>query len=226
MATQSRKSPRKTSNQTPWGWIAAVVILAVLLFASWANSITRVDVGTVQGDLAAMQAQLTAQAMVTDASQATEPPAATEAPAEATEAPVATEAPTEAPTQTEPADRIARLIELDKVYRAQGWMAWLKSAGVTCDAAVEARQPEEETVTDANGAHVVVSGIQVKGNCTIPWPAVVTTDRPNEVETSADSRTYQPDLKNPSVMYTNAKLKGQGTIWVDSSNWGQLDPTK
>lgn len=153
---------------------------------------------------------------------------ADEAPVVVSDAPQAEDAPIEAPAQpaAQPADRVARLIELDKVYRAQGWMAWLKAAGVTCDAAVEARQPEEETLTDANGAHVVVSGIQVKGNCTIPWPAVVTTDRPNEVETSADSRTYQPDLKNPSVMYTNAKLKGQGTIWVDSSNWGQLDPTK
>jgi len=140
---------------------------------------------------------------------------------------ISTPRPTEAPAQPEPADRVARLIELDKVYRAQGWQAWLKAAGVTCDVAVEARQPEEETVTDAQGVvHVIVSGLQVKGNCQVPYPAVVTTDRPGEVTTTAQSRTYQPDLQNPSVMYTDVDLHGQGTIWVDASNWSQMDPTK
>ncbi len=77
MATQNksaRRTSRKPSNQFPWGWIAAVV-LGVLLFASWANNITRVNVGTVQGDLAAMQAQLTAQAAKTEAPKATDEPA-------------------------------------------------------------------------------------------------------------------------------------------------------
>lgn len=122
-------------------------------------------------------------------------------------------------------DRIARLVQLDAVYRSSGWQAWLKAADVTCDANVEARQPEEETVVYNGETRVVVSGLQVKGNCMVPYPALVTTDRPGEVTTSADSRTYQPDLKNPSVLYTNVQLHGQGTIWVDGS-WGQLDPTK
>lgn len=132
-----------------------------------------------------------------------------------------------APAQPAPAtDRISRLVELDAIYRSSGWQAWLKAAGVSCDANVEARQPEEETVVYNGETRVVVSGLQVKGNCTVPYPALVTTDRPGDVTTSADSRTYQPDLKNPSVLYTNVQLHGQGTIWVDGSNWGQLDPTK
>jgi len=122
--------------------------------------------------------------------------------------------------------RADRLIRLDAVYRSQGWNAWLTAAGVTCQSVVvEARQPEEEIVVDTSGtSHIVVSGLQLRGQCTIPWPAILTTDRPGEVKTNADSRTYQPDLRNASVMYTNVMLNGQGTIWADGSNWDQLNP--
>ncbi|MFH2085199.1 MAG: hypothetical protein ABII21_00175 [bacterium] len=123
-------------------------------------------------------------------------------------------------------DRISRLVELDAIYRAQGWQTWLKAAGFSCDANVEARQPEEETVVFNGKTRVVVSGIQVRGNCGVPYPAAVTTDRPGEVTTTTKSRTYQPDLKNPSVLYTDVTLHGQGTLWVDVTNWSQMDPTE
>jgi len=125
----------------------------------------------------------------------------------------------------DPGDRVARLLNLDKIYRSQGVDAWLAAAGIKCDVGVEARQPEEEVVIDAQGAHVVVSGVQIKGKCeSIPWPVILTTDRPNEVVRASQTRQYQPDLRNPSVIYTNVGLSGQGTIWVDGSNWGQLKP--
>ena len=224
MATKKTTSKSRKTSTAPLGWIAAVIVLAVLLIGTWANSITRVDVGTVKLDLAALQAQMTEQAQATEA-----PAAATEAPVETEEAPVATEeAVAEAPA-AQPApetDRLARLVELDVIYRSSGWQAWLKAAGVQCDANVEARQPEEETIVYNGETRVVVSGIQLRGNCKVAWPALVTTDRPAEVTTSTNSRTYQPDLKNPSVLYTNVDLHGQGTVWVDGSNWGQLDPLK
>jgi len=138
----------------------------------------------------------------------------------------AVEASTAAPSgQVVMEDRISRLIRLDGVYRSQGVHAWLAAAGITCAVSIEARQPEEETVTDAQGTHVVVSGVQVRGNCdSIPYPAVLTTDRPNEVIKTDKTRQYQPDLRNASVLYTNVGLRGQGTIWVDGSNWSQLTP--
>lgn len=128
-------------------------------------------------------------------------------------------------TVTQANDRVARLISLDQVYRSQGWEAWLAVAGAECQAGVEARQPEEETVIDPAGVtHVVVSGLQLRGSCDVPYPAIVTTDRPNEVVLGANSRTFQPDLRNPSVLYTNVRLNGQGTLWIDGTNWGQLSP--
>jgi len=121
-------------------------------------------------------------------------------------------------------DRIKRLIELDKVYRTQGWQAWLSAAGVTCTAVVEARQPEEETVVASDGNHIVVSGLQVRGNCSTPYPTGFTSDRPNEVTTISETRQYQPDLRNASVVYTDASFEGQATVWVDLTNWDQLVP--
>lgn len=121
--------------------------------------------------------------------------------------------------------RIARLIELDAIYRSQGWQAWLKAAGVTCDVNVEARQPEEETVVYNGETRIVISGLQVDGHCEVPYPAIVTTGDPSVITIGDHTRQYQPDLTNPSVIYTNVTLDGDGTIWIDGSNWGQLDPT-
>lgn len=123
-------------------------------------------------------------------------------------------------------DRVARLVELDAIYWSQGWRAWLKAAGVVCDATtVEARQPEEETVIYNGETRIVVSGLQVDGHCEVPYPAVVTTGDPSVITIGDHTRQHQPDLTNPSVLYTNVILDGDGTIWIDGSNWGQLDPT-
>lgn len=121
-------------------------------------------------------------------------------------------------------ERVARLMELDDVYRSQGWRQWLEAAGVICDAEVEARQPEEETIIYQGETRIVVSGIQVDGHCEVPYPAIVTTGDPSVITTSEDTQQYQPDLRNPSVIYTNVELDGDGTIWVDATNWSQLDP--
>lgn len=123
-------------------------------------------------------------------------------------------------------DRVAHLIELDVVYRSEGWEAWLKFAGVTCDADVEARQPEEETVVHEGETRIVVSGLQVDGHCEVSYPAIVTTGDPSVITVSKTTRQHQPDLRNPSVLYTNVVLDGDGTIWVDATNWSQLDPTE
>lgn len=149
---------------------------------------------------------------------------ATEAPAEVTEAPAATEAPTEPPAQPDPADdRIAKLIKLDETYRSLGWEAWLRAAGITFDSTkVESRQPVEEVLSD----HVTVVGLVIRSTeLEVSWPSCITTDRPNEVTTSASTRQHQPDLRNPSILYTNAVLNGQATVYADCSDWGQLDPT-
>jgi len=141
------------------------------------------------------------------------------------EPPTAT--PTAKPTATPTVavgDRVARLIALDRVYRSRGWQAWLEAAGAKFQVGIEARQPEEEVVSDSSGTHIVVSGLQIRGTCEVPYPMVVTTDRPGEVVLRNNSRTYQPDLRNPSVLYTNVVLRGQGTVWADGSNWGQLKP--
>lgn len=224
MATQkksARRTSRKSNESTPW--IVVVVVLAFLLIWSFASSITRVDVGTVQSDLAAMQAQLTAQAAETEAPATEEAPAATDAPVE-TEAPKATEeAVAEAPAQPAPAeDRIAKLIKLDETYRSQGWEAWLRAAGISFDSSkVESRQPVEEVLS----GHVTVTGLVIRATgLEVSWPSCITTDRPNEVTTSASTRQHQPDLRNPSVLYTNAVLNGQATVYADCSDWGQLDP--
>jgi len=79
--TTPRKSARQSRTTPPTGlsswWIVVIAVLAFLLVWSLASNVTRVDVGTVQNDLANLQAQLTAQAAVTEAPTATEAPAAT-----------------------------------------------------------------------------------------------------------------------------------------------------
>lgn len=129
---------------------------------------------------------------------------------------------TSAPVVIDP--RIQHLLDLDKVYRSQGWEGWLRTAGIQFDSAkVESRQPVEEVIM----SHITVTSLVIRAtDMVVNWPACITTDRPNEVKTSSETRQYQPDLTNPSVLYTNATLNGQGTVYADCSDWGQLDPTK
>lgn len=120
-----------------------------------------------------------------------------------------------------------RLRDLDPVFRASGWQAWLLKAGISWDTIEllfpdiqkDARQIEEET--DPN-IQPLASGIQVKGTgVIIGWPNILTTDRPGEV-TPLDEFQWLPTTNNPSVLYTNVVLNGQGTIWIDGTNWGQF----
>lgn len=147
------------------------------------------------------------------------------APVEDTNANTANVAPIEVPAQANaqvPHDQ--HLLNLDPTYRSQGWEAWLRAAGIQFDSSkVESRQPVEAVIKD----HVTVTSLVIRATgMKVNWPACITTDRPNEVSTSSETRQYQPDLTNPSVMYTNATLNGQGTVYADCSDWGQLDPTK
>lgn len=121
-------------------------------------------------------------------------------------------------------ERVARLLSLDAVYRSSGWQNWLNTAGVTWGSnVVEARQPEEETLLVNGEYRVLVSGVQIRGNGVIVnYPNCLTTDRPSEVSLGVNSRTFQPDLRNPSTLYTNVVLNGQATVWTDCSNWSQM----
>ena len=130
-----------------------------------------------------------------------------------------------APATAQAQTRVDRLIQLDATYRSQGWQGWLKAVGVQCDSVVEARQPEEETLVGSDGTtHIVVSGLQLNGTCSVNWPAIVTTDHASYITTTAATRQYQPDLRNQSVLYTNVVANGPVTVWADGTNWGQLTP--
>jgi hypothetical protein len=224
MATKKTNS-RKTSNQTPWGWIAAVALLVVLI----GTNLTGVN--TVRGDLAQVQAQLTAQsAATTTLAPATVVVPATPSSTATIVAPTATiEAPTQASAQPTPQmtvadERIQHLLSLQPSYESGGWQAWLRAAGVNFDSSkVESRQPLEEML---NGNLTVVGLVIRATDLQVNWPSCLTTDRPNEVKTSSKTKQHQPDLTNPSVMYTNIVLNGQGAVYADCSDWGQLDPTK
>lgn len=115
----------------------------------------------------------------------------------------------------------ARLEALNPSFESSGWQAWLSAAGLTWQSiSADARQIEQEVSPQSR---ISAAALQIKGqNIWIGWPNILTTDRPNEVRTSADTVTYQPDARNPSVMYTNIWLNGQGTVWVDGQNWGQF----
>ena len=134
--------------------------------------------------------------------------------------------PTLAPTGGLTEDRVTRLIRLNEVYKVQGWQAWLAATGATWNnGQVESRQPVEATVLASDGLHVVVEGLVIRAtNLTVIWPNCVTTDRPNEVATTSVTRRHQPDLRNPSVIYTEVVLNGQGTYYGDCTNWGQMNP--
>ncbi len=150
----------------------------------------------------------------------------TEVAPKATEESVAPEAPAQPATPQMSAKDAhdQHLLALDPTYRSQGWEAWLRAAGIQFDSSkVESRQPVEEVIQ----GHVTVTSLVIRATgMKVNWPACITTDRPNEVSTSSETRQYQPDLRNPSVLYTNATLNGQGTVYADCSDWGQLDPTK
>ena len=118
-----------------------------------------------------------------------------------------------------------RLVALDPVFRDQGLEAWLGKAGFKwISLSVDARQIEEETSPERR---VLAAGVQVDGQgIEVLWPACVTTDDPGEIVVRDDSRQYQPDLTNPSVLYTNVMANGTVTLWVDCSNWEQLFPPR
>jgi len=151
------------------------------------------------------------------------------APAGTAQQPTAQPAQQPAETVAEPVEQVVtdhwtRLAQLDPTFRSQGWQAWLRAAGVTWTSiGADARQIEEETSPDSR---IYASGIQIKDgvDINIPYPVCVTTDDPSEVTVRADTRQHQPDLRNPSVIYTNVSARGTVTIWVDCSNWGQLTP--
>lgn len=128
------------------------------------------------------------------------------------------------PTAMSASSHDQHLLDLDPIYRSQGWESWLRAAGINFDASkVESRQPVEAVI---NG-HVTVTSLVIRATgMKVNWPACVTTDHPEQVSTSADTRQHQPDLRNASVMYTNVTLNGQGTVYADCSDWGQLDPTE
>lgn len=116
------------------------------------------------------------------------------------------------------------LLDLDPTYRSKGWEAWLRAAGIDFDASkVESRQPVEAVIN----SHVTVTSLVIRATgMKVNWPACITTDHPEMVVTSSDTRQHQPDLRNPSVLYTNATLNGQATVYADCSDWGQLDPSQ
>lgn len=140
----------------------------------------------------------------------------------ATATPGATEATQLTPEQIKAAHE-ARLRSLDSIYRTQGPEAWAAAAGFSwTDILVkDARQPEEETLSDGT---IVVAGLQVKvEGLRSPWTNIFTTDEP--VNLGPDGRSYQPDPNNPSRLYTDTNpFTGDATLWADGSNWQQLAP--
>ena len=74
-----------------------------------------------------------------------------------------------------------------------------------------------------------ISGMQVDvRGLHVAYPACFTTDQPDRALTNASTRKYTPDPENGSTLYTNATTSGNGevTVWVDCSNWSQLDPSE
>lgn len=122
--------------------------------------------------------------------------------------------------------REARLVRLDDVFRSSGVEEWLRCAGLSwSQIQYDARNIEEETISSGGSTRVVASGIQVTAKgLKINWPAVVSTGTPSVITKNAASRTYQPDLRNPSVLYTDVEANGAVTVWIDASNWSQLWP--
>jgi hypothetical protein len=142
----------------------------------------------------------------------------------------ATMVPTQAPAQpTTPAmtaadERIQHLLSLQPSFESGGWVSWMHAAGFEFETSkVESRQPIEEGL---NGQTTVVGLVIRATDLQVNWPSCLTTDRPNEVKTSSQTNQHQPDLTNPSVMYTNIVLNGQGTVYADCSDWGQLKPNE
>jgi|GEM_PF-2769996 len=211
-----RPSPKTQNSATPWvvaGILGTLLLVTIIVIAS----------GPVQSPVVT-QPLWNVPTQV--AATVTEAPA-TEAPAAATEAPI--EAPAQPTAQMSNADaRKVHLVNLREVYDSQGWTGWLVAAGVVFDESkVESRQPVETGVTVNGQYHTVVEALVIRATgMQVNWPACVTTDRPNEITVSSQTKQHQPDLQNPSVLYTNVVLNGQGTVYADCSDWGQLDPTK
>lgn len=130
-----------------------------------------------------------------------------------------------APAALAQESRESRLVRLDAIFRSGGVEAWLKAAGFSwVSLQFDARNIEEETIS-YEGTRVVASGIQVTATgLQVLWPAIVTTGTPSAITKGASTRMYQPDLRNPSTLYSNVEVNGAVTIWVDASNWAQLWP--
>jgi hypothetical protein len=225
MATKKKAhkkpSTTRTTNNLSWlGWIVASVILLVLL------------TGPIQSPIQTQPLWKT-EALATEEVPTEEVPTE-EVPTE--------EVPTEETAVTEEISkgtsfsveaRNNRLIELDKFFRNIDVEAWLEAAGLVYDWTddyFDARQPEEETLTLPNGStKIVVSGHQVDvRGLYVGYPACVTTDVSSRIVEQNNTRKHLVDLDNGSTIYTNVSTSGDGevTVWVDCSNWSQLDPAQ
>lgn len=137
--------------------------------------------------------------------------------------------PTETPRVTPTAEDLraahfARLEELDSTLREGDVEAWLRRAGLSWDGELEvdARQIEEETTPTGR---IVAAGVQVNAReLRVPWPNVVTTDVPDRITETPNTRRHTPDLRNRSTLYTEVTANGPVTVWVDAQNWQQLAP--
>lgn len=114
-----------------------------------------------------------------------------------------------------------RLEELDRVYDPnQDYVAWLTAAGVTWDRLLKKDAREVETEYNPATKHNLAAAIQVEGTgIVVSWPNIVTTHVPSWIVQNEASRSYQPDASDPSVIYTNVVLNGEGTIWIAGYYW-------
>lgn len=114
-----------------------------------------------------------------------------------------------------------RLEELDRVYDPnQDYVAWLTTAGVTWDRLLKKDAREVETEYNPATKHNLAAAIQVEGTgIVVSWPNIVTTHVPSWIVQNEASRSYQPDASDPSVIYTNVVLNGEGTIWIAGYYW-------
>lgn len=134
------------------------------------------------------------------------------------------------PIAWETVNRPERLVMLDETFREGGIESWLLSSGISWDRSfsLDARQPEETTVSVLGQTAVVLSGVQVSvKDLVCEWPCVVTTDQPSRIRETAQTRKYRPDTRvngNTSVLYTNVVANGPVTVYPDGRDWGQMFP--
>lgn len=122
---------------------------------------------------------------------------------------------------------VERLVQYDPVFRQSGALEWLTATGhiTWAQNGIEARQVEEET-RDYNGeTRILASGLQVRvTDLSVTWPACFTTDS-DDVPTGPSTRVYQPDLRNPSKLWTNVQgFTGTATVYISCYEWAQIDP--